>query len=180
MFSHIRQIYSDKVPPLLAQRVYPSIAVGRSPFSRLKADLRAIMRGSRPCQPAGRQVLGHCGGRNVDFRCELLRLRTVSFREICPCRPVVASRPPSGPGWAHELDHDGYRLQIHVGDGRVHLHTRNGADWSKRYPRIVAAASRIKGSAIIDAEAVYLDAKGRTQFHSRLNDHVAIATAFAC
>src|SRR5262249_9145025 len=49
------------------------------------------------------------------------------------------------------------------------------------YPRIVAAASRIKGSAIIDAEAVYLDAKGRAQFdllHSRLNDHVAIATAF--
>src|SRR5215510_7411931 len=84
MFSHIRQIYSDKVPPLLAQRVYPSIAVGRSPFSRLKADLRAIMRGSRPCQPAGRQVLGHCGGRNVDFRCELLRLRTVSFVKFVP------------------------------------------------------------------------------------------------
>src|SRR5262249_3230630 len=84
-------------------------------------------------------------------------------------------------GWAHELKRDGYRLQIHVRDGRVRLYTRRGADWSKRYPRIVAAASRIKGSAIIDAEAVYLDAKGRAQFdflHSRLNDHVAIATAF--
>src|SRR5262249_16237141 len=65
--------------------------------------------------------------------------------------------------------------------GRVGLYSRKGADWSKRYPRIVAAASRIKGSAIIDAEAVYLDAKGRAQFdllHSRLNDHVAISTAF--
>src|SRR5215813_10192465 len=109
------------------------------------------------------------------------RPKSASTAFIVPCRPTVASRPPTGPCWAHELKHDGYRLQIHIRDGRVRLYTRNGADWSKRYPRIVAAAARIKGSAIIDAEAVYLDAKGRAQFdllHSRLNDHVAIATAF--
>jgi ATP-dependent DNA ligase len=40
---------------------------------------------------------------------------------IHPCRPTVTSQPPSGPGWAHELKHDGYRLQIHVRDGRVKL-----------------------------------------------------------
>jgi bifunctional non-homologous end joining protein LigD len=38
---------------------------------------------------------------------------------IHPCQPIVAKQPPSGPGWAHELKHDGYRLQIHVRDGRV-------------------------------------------------------------
>jgi hypothetical protein len=38
---------------------------------------------------------------------------------IIPCRPTVAQRPPQGEGWAHELKHDGYRLQIHVRDGRV-------------------------------------------------------------
>jgi hypothetical protein len=38
---------------------------------------------------------------------------------IHPCQPIVAKQPPSGPGWAHELKHDGYRLQmIHVRDGR--------------------------------------------------------------
>ena len=36
----------------------------------------------------------------------------------------------------------------------------NGADWSERYPLIVKAAARIKGSAIIDAEVVCLDAEG--------------------
>jgi ATP-dependent DNA ligase len=30
---------------------------------------------------------------------------------IHPCQPVVAKQPPIGPGWAHELKHDGYRLQ---------------------------------------------------------------------
>jgi hypothetical protein len=32
---------------------------------------------------------------------------------------------PTGRGWAHELKHDGYRLQIHVRDGRVKLYTRH-------------------------------------------------------
>src|SRR5262245_3846329 len=57
---------------------------------------------------------------------------------IHPCQPLVAKQPPSGPGWAHELKHDGYRLQIHVRNGRVRLYTMNGADWSKRYPAIEA------------------------------------------
>jgi len=77
---------------------------------------------------------------------------------IHPCQPIVAKQPPSGSGWAHELKHDGYRLQIH---------------WSKRYPRISAEAARFKHSAVIDAEVVCLDGKGTAQFdllHSRLND----------
>ena len=81
----------------------------------------------------------------------------------------------------HELKHDGYRLQIHVRDGRVRLYTMNGADWTKRYPRIVEQAAKIKGSAIIDAEVVWLDADGVAQFdalHSRVMDHAAVACAF--
>ena len=44
-----------------------------------------------------------------------------------------------GPGWAHELKHDGYRLQVR--DGRVRLYTMNGADWTKPYPLIAAEAA---------------------------------------
>ena len=100
---------------------------------------------------------------------------------IHPCQPIVASKPPGGPGWAHELKHDGYRLQIHVRDGRVRLYTMNGADWSKRYPLIVRDAARIKGSAILDAEVVWLDPDGVSDFealHSRANDAKATALAF--
>ena len=100
---------------------------------------------------------------------------------IHPCQPTVATKPPSGPGWAHELKHDGYRLQIHVRDGRVRLYTMNGADWSKRYPLIIQDAARVKGSAILDAEVVWLDANGVADFealHSRSNDGRATALAF--
>ena len=100
---------------------------------------------------------------------------------IHPCQPTVATKPPTGPGWAHELKHDGYRLQIHVRDGRVRLYTMNGADWSKRYPLIVAEAARLKGSAILDAEVVCSDKDGVPDFgllHSRCFDQVAVACAF--
>jgi len=100
---------------------------------------------------------------------------------IYPCQPIVAKQPPTEPGWAHELKHDGYRLQIHVRDGRVRLYTINGADWSKSYPLIVEAAARIKGTAIIDAEVVWLGLDGAADFdvlHSRVNDGAATAVAF--
>jgi hypothetical protein len=38
---------------------------------------------------------------------------------IHPCQPIVAKQAPTGPGWAHELKHDGYRLQIHLRDGKL-------------------------------------------------------------
>src|SRR5262245_18511910 len=100
---------------------------------------------------------------------------------ILPCRPAVAARPPRGPGWAHELKYDGYRLQIHVRDGRVRLYTMNGNDWTKRYPRIVEEAARLRAPLIIDAEVVHLSADGVADFdalHSRTADESAVALAF--
>jgi bifunctional non-homologous end joining protein LigD len=81
----------------------------------------------------------------------------------------------------HELKHDGYRLQIHVRDGRVRLYTMNGNNWTDRYPRIVEEAARIKGSAILDGEVVCLDDESVPNFgmlHGRAADGTAIALAF--
>jgi bifunctional non-homologous end joining protein LigD len=100
---------------------------------------------------------------------------------IHPCQPIVAKQPPTGPGWAHELKHDGYRLQIHVRDGRVRLYTMNGNDWTKRYPRIVEEAARLRTPLIIDAEVVHLSADGVSDFdslHSGTADEKAVALAF--
>ncbi len=100
---------------------------------------------------------------------------------IHPCQPTGAKPPPTGSDWVHELKHDGYRLQVHIRDGRVRLYTMNGANGTERYPRVVEEAARIKGTAIIDAEVVCLDADGHTHFdtlHSRRFDHEAVACAF--
>src|SRR5215211_6979433 len=89
-------------------------------------------------------------------------------RFINPCLPTVARAAAERcPCWVHEIKHDGYRLQIHVRDGRVRLFTRTGVDWSDRYPWIVEDAARLPVKrAIIDAECCHAGADGVT--HLRL------------
>ena len=65
----------------------------------------------------------------------LQRTRPSGFIE--PCLPSTANRPPSGPGWIHEIKHDGYRLMARRDPVGIGLLTRNGYDWSPRYPGIV-------------------------------------------
>jgi bifunctional non-homologous end joining protein LigD len=55
-----------------------------------------------------------------------------------PCIPTRGTKVPSGPDWIHEIKHDGYRLIVQREGGRVRLFTRNGNDWTARYPLIVA------------------------------------------
>ena len=58
----------------------------------------------------------------------------LSFIE--PCLPSPADRPPAGPDWVHEIKHDGYRLMARRDPIGIRLITRNGHDWSARYPRL--------------------------------------------
>jgi hypothetical protein len=39
-----------------------------------------------------------------------LRSRSKPDGFILPCQPALADRPPSGPGWLHEIKFDGYRV----------------------------------------------------------------------
>src|ERR1700709_2527122 len=74
-------------------------------------------------------------------------------RIIEPCIPTRATKPPVGPQWIHEIKHDGYRLIARKRDGRVRLFTRNGFDWTDRYPLIrEAMAALAPASATIDGE----------------------------
>jgi bifunctional non-homologous end joining protein LigD len=157
-----------------------------SPLPPQEPVARPVMRSGLSLVPAMAALLLFCPLRYI--RRMLWRVRNSRGRPlnapaafIHPCQPIVAKQPPSGPGWAHEMKHDGYRLQIHVRDGRVRLYTITGADWSKRYPLIVESAAYIEGSAILDAEVVWLDSDGVAQFdalHSRVNDAAATALAF--
>ena len=63
---------------------------------------------------------------------------------------------------------------------RLQTGTRNGYDWSSRYPRIVEAALRHRpGSFVLDGEAVLLGVDGIADFnglHSRKHDDEASST----
>ena len=87
---------------------------------------------------------------------------------IQPCLPTPADGPPSGPGWVHEIKHDGYRLMARRDSLGIRLLTRNGHNWADRYPTIVEAVNRLKArSCLIDGEAVVCDVKGLAVFGRR-------------
>ena len=74
---------------------------------------------------------------------------------------------PSGDRWLHEMKYDGYRSLISVGSDEGRAYTRSGLDWSDRFAGIVTDALKLKvGSALIDGEAVVLDADGRSSFQA--------------
>src|SRR6516225_9001646 len=81
---------------------------------------------------------------------------------IEPCLPSPADRPPSGPGWIHEIKHDGFRLMARRDAAGVRLLTRNGHDWAGRYPQISEDAGALQEvrSFLIDGEAVACDGDG--------------------
>jgi ATP-dependent DNA ligase len=87
----------------------------------------------------------------------------LSFIE--PCLPSLADRLPSGADWVHEIKHDGYRLMARRDPVGIRLLTRNGNDWSPRYPLIVEAVNRLKvRSCLIVGEAVACDDNGVAVF----------------
>ena len=83
-----------------------------------------------------------------------------------PCIPTRGTAVPDRPEWIHEIKHDGYRLIIQRDGERVRLWTRNGHDWSDRFPLITEAALRNRNSSfVIDGEAVLLGVDGRSDFN---------------
>ena len=61
-----------------------------------------------------------------------------------PCIPTRGRAVPAHSDWIHEVKHDGFRLIVQRDGERVRLLTRNGYDWTNRYPLIVEAARRIR------------------------------------
>jgi ATP-dependent DNA ligase len=88
-----------------------------------------------------------------------------------PCLPTPSKQVPASSDWIHEIKHDGYRLIVQRGGKSVRLFTRNGHDWTDRYPLIVEAALRIRSTSfVVDGEAVLLGVDGISDFnrlHSR-------------
>jgi bifunctional non-homologous end joining protein LigD len=109
----------------------------------------------------------------------LLRTRRTPAGFIEPCLPSLAERPPPGAGWIHEIKHDGFRLMARRDAAGVRLLTRNGHDWSARYPQISEAAGALQGvrSFLIDGEAVACDGNGMPSF-DRLRYRRADGTVF--
>jgi|SRR6266498_1701058 len=84
---------------------------------------------------------------------------------ISPQLATLVKEPPSGDQWLHELKFDGYRMLCRIDRGRVTFWSRNGKNWTERFPNVVEAVKSLSvTSAILDGEIVIVDARGRSSF----------------
>jgi len=99
-------------------------------------------------------------------------VRPAGFIE--PCIPTLATNPPAGPVWVHDIKNVGYRLIVRRDGGAARLFTRRGHDWTERYPAIAAAAHKLRvGSFTIDGEAVVVGHDGVAVFDALHRRHKA-------
>jgi bifunctional non-homologous end joining protein LigD len=88
-----------------------------------------------------------------------------AFRFIPPCSPIRAKAVPAGDGWMHEVKFDGYRVQAHKIGPRVVLFSRNGHDFTERFPSRAQLLLELPAkTAVLDGEIVASDADGRPNF----------------
>ncbi len=99
---------------------------------------------------------------------------------IEPCLPSPAKVPPSGPGWLHEIKHDGFRLIALRDRSGVRLITRNGNDFTDHFPFIAMAVKSLPvRSCAIDGEAIVCNKNGLAVFEL-IRGHRTHAGAVHC
>jgi bifunctional non-homologous end joining protein LigD len=88
-----------------------------------------------------------------------------------PALARLADAPPAGDTWLHEIKLDGYRMLARISSGTITMLSRNGIDWTGRFPKIEAALLNLPvESAVIDGEVVHLDQEGRSSFSALKDD----------
>ncbi|MBB4638656.1 DNA ligase D [Longimicrobium terrae] len=90
--------------------------------------------------------------------------------EFTPALATLVDDVPAGDDWIHEIKYDGYRLVAHVRGGKARLITRNGNDWTSKFPEMATALSALPvRDAVLDGELVVLSPDGRTSFQALQN-----------
>ncbi|HET7634841.1 MAG TPA: DNA ligase D [Burkholderiales bacterium] len=88
-------------------------------------------------------------------------------RQMKPQLATLSARAPDGDGWISEAKFDGYRALARIDNGHAQIHTREGHDWSGRWPALVDALSRVAvKNAWLDGEVVAYDDEGNISFEA--------------
>jgi len=95
---------------------------------------------------------------------------------VAPQLATLAEGPPKGDGWLHELKFDGYRMICHLQRGKARFWSRNGKDWTEKFPNLAQALKTFPATtAILDGEVMVVDTAGRSSFQ-RLQQAMANRT----
>lgn len=86
-------------------------------------------------------------------------------KALAPQLATLAAAVPDGDDWLYEIKYDGYRILALLDHGSVRLLSRNGLDWTSRFPAQAEALERLPVErAILDGEMVALTSDGSSSF----------------
>jgi ATP-dependent DNA ligase len=89
---------------------------------------------------------------------------------IPPAIPRLRPSPPSGKEWLHEVKLEGFRVQIHKHGQAVTIYSKNGSDFTRRFPTITAAVLALPvRSCVVDGELIAAGAHGKPDFLALLH-----------
>jgi bifunctional non-homologous end joining protein LigD len=84
---------------------------------------------------------------------------------IEPCLPTLGTAVPSGPKWAYEIKHDGFRFICRREGDRVRVFSRGGYDWTDRVPLNAQALAKLRVKSVtLDGEGVVCREDGVADF----------------
>jgi DNA ligase D-like protein (predicted ligase) len=84
---------------------------------------------------------------------------------IRPQLTQLVQAAPDGDQWLHEIKYDGFRMHARLDHGAVRLLTRNGLDWTAKYPQIARAVAALPArQAYLDGELCGVRPDGITSF----------------
>ena len=84
---------------------------------------------------------------------------------IRPQLTQLVKEAPDGDQWLHEIKYDGFRMHARLDHGEVRLLTRNGLDWTHKYPEIARSVAALDvRQAYLDGELCGVRAYGITSF----------------
>ncbi len=83
---------------------------------------------------------------------------------------TLVEEAPIGDGWVHEIKFDGYRMLCRVTGGKASFISRNGKDWTAKFPELAETAGGLAlAQGLLDGEVVALKADGTTSFQALQN-----------
>ena len=84
----------------------------------------------------------------------------IPFTPPMECLPVASL--PESPDWVYELKLDGFRGQAIRDNRGIHLLSKNGKDFSNKFPQVYAALKEaLPLGTAVDGELVAFDESGR-------------------
>lgn len=149
-----------------------SAATGRS-MEEIAAAKSRLWSSNHPDAngPAGNKPHPHAAAQIAPDASSLTRAVAAPQPErMAPELATLVKEIPAGDEWLHEIKFDGYRIVGVITPERVRLWTRNGHDWTDKFPELAEALRALPvEQAIVDGEIVVLDAQGISDFQALQN-----------